>query len=102
MLTYDLADSEVVSRATIGVPGCALDTVPSPCFKTIEGYRGVGGVHFVAGAGALSVNAECVEDGVLNLGPSHNDGVIGRGGGVQLWCAQHYRQRQTRTNEDWN
>lgn len=100
MLTCDPADSEVVSGTTFRVPGRALDTVGSACFKVIEGHRGVSGVHFEAGAGALSDDAERVEDSVLDRGPGHEDGVVARGGGVQLGCDHHYRQRQTRTNGD--
>lgn len=99
MLTCDLTDSEVVSSSTIRVPGCALDKVVSPCFKVIKGHCGVSGVQFEAGAGALLDKAERVEDGVLNRGPSHNDGAIVRGGGVQCGCLYHYKQVQVESNE---
>ncbi len=94
MLTCDLADSEVVSSSTLRVPRCALDTVGSPPFKVIKGHRGVRGVQFVAGAGALSDDAERVQDGVLHWGPSHKDGAVVGGGGVQLGRHYHYRQVQ--------
>ncbi len=88
MLTCDLADSEVVSSSTLRVPGCALDTVGRPCLKVIKGHHGISGVQFEAGAGALPDDAEGVEDRMLNGAPSHKDGAIVRGGGVQL--GRHY------------
>lgn len=102
VFTCDLADSEVIPSAALRVPGRALDTVGSPCFKVIEGHRGISGVQLEAGAGALSDNAERVEDSVLNRGPGHKDGVVARGGGVQLGRNHHYRQdkqRVMRVNE---
>lgn len=94
MLTCDLTDSEVVPSSPLRVPGCTLDTVCSPCFKVIKGHHVVSGVQFEAGAGALPDDAERVEDGVLHGSPSHKDGVIVRGGGVQLGCHYHYSNKQ--------
>lgn len=99
MLTCDLADSEVVSSPTLRVPGCALDTVGGACFKVTKGPHGVSGVQFDARAGALSDDAEHVEDGVLHRGPGHNDGAVVRRGGVQVGRHDHYRQVQEGSNE---
>lgn len=66
LLTCDLAHSEVVSRATLGVPGCPFDTVRGSRLQAIKGQHGVGGIDFVAGVGALSDDAERVKDGVLH------------------------------------
>lgn len=99
MFTCDLADSEVVSSASLRVPGCALDAVGSSCLKVIKGHCGVSGVQFDTGTGALLDDAECVKDSVLHWEPRHKDGVIARGGGVQLKRDHHCRQRQTESNE---
>lgn len=66
MFTCDLADSEVVSGASLRVPCGAFDAVGSSCFKVIKGHRVLGGVHFDAGAGALLDDAQRVKDGVLH------------------------------------
>lgn len=66
LLTCDLAHGEVVSRATLGVPGCPFDTVRGSRLQAIKGQHGVGGIDFVAGVGALSDDAERVQDGVLH------------------------------------
>lgn len=100
MFTCDLADSEVVSRSTLRVPGCALDTVGRPCFKVIKGHRGVSGVQLEAGAGVLSDDTERVEDGVIHWAPSHKDGAVVRGGGVQLGRHYHCRQVQAESNKE--
>ena len=93
-LTCDLADSEVVSGLALGVPGRPFDTVGRACFKAVEGHHGVGGVQFVAGAGALPDDAQHVQDCVLHRGPVHMDGAVVRGGGVQLGRQYHYGQVQ--------
>ena len=95
-LTCDHANSEVVSSSALGVPGRALDTVGGAWLEVIKGHHGVTGVHLVAWAGALPDDAERVEDGVLHRGPGHEDGVVGRGGGVQLGRRHHFRQAQAR------
>lgn len=89
MLTCDLADGEVVSSSTLGVPGRPLDTVSSPRLKVIEAHRGVGGIQLVAGAGALPDDAERVEDGMPHWGPVDKDGAVVRWGGVQLGRQDH-------------
>lgn len=76
-LTCDLADGEVVTSATLGVPGRAFDTVCSSCLKVVKSHHGVSGVKFEAGAGALSDDAESVKDCVPHRGPGNIDGVVG-------------------------
>lgn len=92
IVTCDLADSQVIPSPTLRVPGRPLDAVGSPCFKAIKSHRGVCGVEFVAGAGALPDNAERIEDGVPHWGPVHKDGAVVRGGRVQP--GRHYHCRQ--------
>lgn len=103
VLTCDLADGEVVSSFSLRVPGGALDAVGGPCFQAIKGHRCVGGVQLLAGTGALTDDAERVEDGVLHRGPGHEDGAIVRRRGVQHGRHYHYRQVRadgTRTKLD--
>lgn len=48
----------------------------------------------MSGAGTLPDDTKRIEDGVLHWGPVHQDGVVVRGGGVQLGRQYHYRQVQ--------
>lgn len=94
VLTCDLADGGVISSLTVRVPGHALDTVCSPSVKVIKCDHGVCSVHFEAGAGAFSDDAERVEDGKVDRRPCHNDGVVTRGGGVQHGSNHNCRHRE--------
>lgn len=98
MLTCDLAHGEFVPGASLSVPGGALDAVGSSRIEVIEDHGGVSGVHLDAGAGALLDDAERVQDGVVHGEPAHKDGVVGRGGCVQLGgdhpCKQTKQQRK--------
>lgn len=91
-LTCNLADGEVVSRATLRVPGCPFDTVRGSCLQTVKGQHGVGGVDLVARAGALSDDAERIEDSVLHWSPVDKDGAVVGGGGAQHGRLHHYRK----------
>lgn len=66
LLTCNLAEGEVVSRATLRVPGCPFDAVRGSCLQPVKGQHGVGGVDLVARAGALSDDAERIEASVLH------------------------------------
>lgn len=97
MLTCNLTRSVVVSLPAFCIPGCALDAVVGPCLQVGESYAAVSGVEIKAGVGALLDNGERVEDGILNLRPVRDDGVVGGGGGVKQRCSYHCRRGQTRT-----
>lgn len=92
LLTCDLAHSEVISRATLRVPGGPFDTVRGSRLQAIKGQHGVGGIVFVAGVRALSDDAERVKDGVLHWSPVHEDGAVVGGGGVHHGRLYHYRK----------
>lgn len=92
LFTCNLAHGEVVSRPTLSVPGCPFDTVRGSCLQAVKGQHGVGGVDLVARAGALSDDAERVEDSVLHWRPVHKDGAVVGGGGGQHGRLHHYRK----------
>lgn len=92
LLTCNLADGEVVSRPTLRVPDCPLDTVRGSCLKTVKGQLGVAGVDLVAQAGALSDDAERIKDSVLHWSPVHKNGAVVGGGGGQHGRLHHCRK----------